>query len=653
MLLSICMMVKDEEANLERCLKSIQNILKAIDSELIIVDTGSTDRTVEIAKNYTQNVYHHPWNNNFSEMRNISIGYAKSEWIFILDADEEIKEDYGIIDFFKEKKHQSEFNTLAIRFRNFLKKDNLNSFSDLLSIRFFRNDGMFHFEGFVHNTPIFKGPVGSLDGIVYHFGYPNDDPVIMEKKFLRTSSLLYEALEKDPENIYYRYQLSTSLAMHQEWEDAEIEIMKVYDRVSDQSMQIKNLYFYIYGHLMMIYKHFEQYDQIIKIANEALEIRKNDIDSYFFISDALVSQNKKKESISYIEKYLELINEYESGNVSLEIDSKVETISHKYKYLFNLMYIYIEENQYREVLNCYAKNCEDASNSEFSDKILTVVIKAAIELNALEYVLELHRSESSEFVLLVEKEIENQMPYLNQDKRKTVYHILSKCKGNYGKLNGLREKIASPKVDLLSIQKHLRPLTGEMEIYYADLFFDYYNKADQFEDFIKWVLGRGLEESLELVDRLNHLNEGFEMKILKWLGENIQNSQIVDIGTLAFRNTIAKYFLMSYAYVNQQVQMLPLFKLYLIERKLFLKQIYLDVVIENESNWVSIENNSNRTVIYMIKATQVQPYEALKYMKKALCIEDELKVYVIEMIREVQREIEKSENPIGGDNRYD
>ena len=61
------MMVKDEASNLERCLNSVKNIMKQLDAEIIIVDTGSKDNTVEIAKRYTDRVYYHPWKNNFSE----------------------------------------------------------------------------------------------------------------------------------------------------------------------------------------------------------------------------------------------------------------------------------------------------------------------------------------------------------------------------------------------------------------------------------------------------------------------------------------------------------------------------------------------------------------------------------------------------------
>ena len=83
--ISACMMVKDEENNLPRCLSSIRDLVE----EIIVVDTGSSDNTVKIAKEFGARVFHHPWEDNFSKHRNQSISYATKDWTFIIDADEE------------------------------------------------------------------------------------------------------------------------------------------------------------------------------------------------------------------------------------------------------------------------------------------------------------------------------------------------------------------------------------------------------------------------------------------------------------------------------------------------------------------------------------------------------------------------------------
>ena len=89
---SLCMIVKDEEANLARCLASVKPIV----DEMIVVDTGSTDRTRDIAEFFGARVYDFEWNGDFAEARNFSLSKAKGGWVLILDADEVISsKDYA------------------------------------------------------------------------------------------------------------------------------------------------------------------------------------------------------------------------------------------------------------------------------------------------------------------------------------------------------------------------------------------------------------------------------------------------------------------------------------------------------------------------------------------------------------------------------
>jgi len=82
--ISLCMIVKNEEDVLERCL----NCAKEFADEIIIVDTGSTDKTVEIAKKFTDKVYHFKWVNDFSKARNYSFSKATMDYIMWMDADD-------------------------------------------------------------------------------------------------------------------------------------------------------------------------------------------------------------------------------------------------------------------------------------------------------------------------------------------------------------------------------------------------------------------------------------------------------------------------------------------------------------------------------------------------------------------------------------
>lgn len=84
--ISLCMIVKDEAKTIKRAIESV----KLIVDEIIVVDTGSTDGTAEIAKSLGANIYHFKWNDNFSEARNFSLKHSTKDWILILDADESI-----------------------------------------------------------------------------------------------------------------------------------------------------------------------------------------------------------------------------------------------------------------------------------------------------------------------------------------------------------------------------------------------------------------------------------------------------------------------------------------------------------------------------------------------------------------------------------
>ena len=84
--ISLCMIVKDEERILKRCLDTIADLV----DEIVIVDTGSTDRTKEIASTYTENIYDFVWTGSFSDARNFAFSKCTMEYIYTADADEVI-----------------------------------------------------------------------------------------------------------------------------------------------------------------------------------------------------------------------------------------------------------------------------------------------------------------------------------------------------------------------------------------------------------------------------------------------------------------------------------------------------------------------------------------------------------------------------------
>lgn len=89
--LSLCMIVRDEADTLERCLASVAPFVE----EIVIVDTGSTDRTPAVAEGYGARIIHHRWQEDFSLARNTGLEHVTGDWVLWMDADEQLAQEDG------------------------------------------------------------------------------------------------------------------------------------------------------------------------------------------------------------------------------------------------------------------------------------------------------------------------------------------------------------------------------------------------------------------------------------------------------------------------------------------------------------------------------------------------------------------------------
>ena len=203
-ILSIGMIVKNEEKVLERCLKSLQPLMNAIPSELIIADTGSTDSTVEIAKKYTDNVFYFEWINDFAAARNSTLKKAKGKWYFFLDADEYLDEDVSeIINFFSIPELYLKYKTLEIMIRNYMDVNKTN-YRDACLARFQRiNDPKdpVEFIGKIHESIWIRQPLGYFSTILHHTGYCYSSAQQSMNKKNRNMQLMREEYEKNPNDL--------------------------------------------------------------------------------------------------------------------------------------------------------------------------------------------------------------------------------------------------------------------------------------------------------------------------------------------------------------------------------------------------------------------------------------------------------------------
>ncbi|MDP2366246.1 MAG: glycosyltransferase family 2 protein, partial [Ignavibacteria bacterium] len=199
------MIVKNEKKHLARCLSSVKDVA----DEIIIVDTGSTDRTIEIAESFGAKVFLFDWINDFSAARNFALSKSTCDWILYLDADEELNLNcIEEINKYKTRTPAGIYCTIKS-----LGSANVNG-SVIRYPRLFPNDARIKFAGKVHEQIIEslnknKIPLIDSDIEIIHHGYAIDDESLTEKK-KRNLSLLF-ADENKHKNTYSKLKLIQTL----------------------------------------------------------------------------------------------------------------------------------------------------------------------------------------------------------------------------------------------------------------------------------------------------------------------------------------------------------------------------------------------------------------------------------------------------------
>jgi len=209
--ISQCMIVKNEEKNIERALEWAKDIA----FEQIVVDTGSTDRTVELAEKMGAKVYHFEWIDDFSAAKNFAMDKAKGDWIAILDADEymsqkDAKELYTILKKIEADPVASrECEAITCTFVNL--DDNGNVISVISHQRVFQNRPYLRFEGRIHEViKLQKNHFQAPNLRIMHTGY-TQATYSDTNKYGRNVMMLRNELESDPDNPDIMFYLADSL----------------------------------------------------------------------------------------------------------------------------------------------------------------------------------------------------------------------------------------------------------------------------------------------------------------------------------------------------------------------------------------------------------------------------------------------------------
>jgi tetratricopeptide (TPR) repeat protein len=296
--LAVCMIVKNEE----QCLPLILSDIEGLWDELIIVDTGSTDRTIEIAQNFGARVVSQPWTNDFSAARNRSKDEATAAWIMWLDADDRM--ETGQVRLLQSMKQTLDKNCVyAFQVTNTRPDGLVQSF---LQVRLFPNDPRLHFENRIHEdiSPSakkhgFKG--AQLPIQIIHTGY--ESPELLSLKTERNTRILEEDLSKNPGNIVLGFIHANSLASTERFQEAQLQYEKIIGTPGARQEQ-EDVYHGALVCLAPIYLLYNKYEEAAKLARRAVEIKPDDIQGWYQWGSALMRLNANEEALEKFSRAL-------------------------------------------------------------------------------------------------------------------------------------------------------------------------------------------------------------------------------------------------------------------------------------------------------------------------------------------------------------
>lgn len=215
-MISICIIVKDDQENLKQCLEHLQ----PFSLEIVVVDTGSADQTMKIAREYTENVYEFPWCNDFSAARNYAIGKASYPFVLMIDSDE-----------FVTKLDLTKLSNLIIKYPTWVGRihryniftRNQTEFTGHEYVNRLFAKELFQYDGKIHEQIVEKDGQSyetyELPIDVCHNGY-NGSFEDRKKKSERNIHLLLQMLADNQEDTYLLYQLGKSYYFQENYEKA-------------------------------------------------------------------------------------------------------------------------------------------------------------------------------------------------------------------------------------------------------------------------------------------------------------------------------------------------------------------------------------------------------------------------------------------------
>jgi len=232
--ISLCMIIKDEEKVLERCLTSVKDYV----DEIVIVDTGSKDNSITISKKFTDKVFNFVWKDDFSEARNFAASKANGEWILVLDADEYVEPENLKETIRKLKNGKEKYEMYTVNIVNFIGEQGGNT-AQHKHTRLYKNNKTIKFSRSIHEQLVqnpldFKGMAES-NLIVYHSGYLKN--VVTEKDKNNRNQLLLDKVWESDRNAFDEFNYGNEYKLRGELDLALNSYINAFNNKKDFSLE--------------------------------------------------------------------------------------------------------------------------------------------------------------------------------------------------------------------------------------------------------------------------------------------------------------------------------------------------------------------------------------------------------------------------------
>jgi len=414
MLLTIGMIVKNEEKYLRDCLEGMRPILEHVESELIIIDTGSIDTTVDIAREYTDKVFEVEWRNDFAWARNQVLEHAKGRWLLSIDGDEIFKDCDDLIEFFNSGEYQKN-NFASIVMKNLSANGSVANFVELP--RLYKLSKGTKWVGRIHEFIHADFPGKNLKSYCLHYGYAFESDAAKRAKHERNISPLlkeYKEQPNNPRNIVHlinEYKLVRKFDEWRKYINIGLDLMK----------KIKDNPYYRTFATELIYYHSQQeeYAELIDAANKHFKASK-----VACVSD-ITNLASKLRAEMHLERYLDAaqsgidlykrLDEHEKGNLNTYVQlisaQPTDDMITKSRSIASISIAFAAGGEYAQAMK-WITNAGAEKYAGFFDSLIPKIIKPEQQekIGGLyEYIFNNYGSDSIEYENMV-MSLERQLP---------------------------------------------------------------------------------------------------------------------------------------------------------------------------------------------------------------------------------------------------